>query len=574
MRTLLSITLIFLLAFPSINAQVPTTLRDTLISDFNSFIEILEQTHPDPYTRFGGKVYFHKAAYELRCKLEKEEYTIRDFAMLLSGFLTTLNDGHSYVGIPELTESPESHRKTEEPLYLPIEIATIPDGLIVSKVPEKYKEWIGSRILAVNGADIQLLAQKSKELAAVENLYGAYALLSSNLRDVSFLNRLLSLVPSSSTNLKDSAKSTNSAKSTKDKVTFQLLTPDNKEVSLSLQPSPRQETEKIKLSERPAWKELETPSDYMHYKFMDSQKQTMLFRLGSIMSRENLIYMRDCGRPSFKGELKSFYQYLLHKEMPQNEEEALAGVPAIAEIFRDMLLEMKKTGASNLVIDLRGNGGGWTPIVYPTLYMLYGDEYLAKDMNAHLYHLISPLYLANRNISLEEYNNQAKVDIDPFHQHQPTEYRMGEYTFTEPAPQSVEQTREYFVKAAMGNIASCINDLNGKPLYQPNRVFVVTNERTYSAAFHYTFYLWKMGATLVGVPSSLSTNTYMEGTPYQLPLTGINGGLSNSLQVFLPTEDPRANILYPELMPSYADYRKYNFDKHTEILYLLDTLSK
>ena len=54
MRTLLSITLIFLLAFPSINAQVPTTLRDTLISDFNSFIEILEQTHPDPYSRFGG----------------------------------------------------------------------------------------------------------------------------------------------------------------------------------------------------------------------------------------------------------------------------------------------------------------------------------------------------------------------------------------------------------------------------------------------------------------------------------------------------------------------------------------
>lgn len=562
MRTLLSIILILLLAFPPINAQVPTTLRDTLISDFNSFIEILEQTHPDPYTRFGGKVHFHKAAYELRCKLEKEEYNIRDFAILLSGFLTTLNDGHSYVGIPE---SPESHCKTEDPLYLPIEIATIPDGLIVSKIPETYKEWIGSRIIAVNGVDIQLLIQKSKELAAVENLYGAYALLSSNLRDVSFLNRLLSLV---------SLSSTQSTKSTKDKITFQLLTPDYKEVSLSLQPSPRQQTEKIILSERPAWKELEIPSDYMHYKFIDSQKQTMLFHLGSIMSRENLIYMRDCGRPSFKGELKSFYQYLLHKEMPQNEEEALAGAPAIAEIFRDMLLEMKKTGASNLVIDLRGNGGGWTPIVYPTLYMLYGDEYLAKDMDAHLYHLISPLYLANRNISLEEYNNQAKVDIDPFHKHQPTGYRMGDYTFTEPAPQSVEQTREYFVNAAMGNISSCINDLNGNPLYKPNRVFVVTNERTYSAAFHYTFYLWKMGATLVGVPSSLSTNTYMEGTPYQLPLTGINGGLSNSLQVFLPTDDRRANILYPELMPSYEDYRKYNFDKHTEILYLLDTLSK
>lgn len=300
----------------------------------------------------------------------------------------------------------------------------------------------------------------------------------------------------------------------------------------------------------------------------------MLFHLGSMMARENLIYMRDCGRPSFKGELRSFYQYLLHKEMPEDEAEALAGIPSIAETFRAMLLEMKKTGAANLIIDLRGNGGGWTPIVYPTLYMLFGDDYLTKDMNAHLYHLISPLYLANRNVSLEEYNNKAKVDINPFHPHQPTQYKMGDYTFAKSTSQSVEKIREYFVNAAMGDVSSYIKDQHGKPLYKPSRIFVVTNERTYSAAFHYVFYLWKMGATVVGVPSSLATNTYMEGTPYSLPLTGICGGLSNSLQVFLPADDPRATTFYPELMPEYSDYRKYNFDKHTEILYLLEKIIK
>lgn len=541
-------TVLFLL---SASAQEPATLRDTLLSDFGSFIRILEQTHPDPYTRFGGKVHFHKAAHDIRRKLKTEEHTVRSFAMLLSDFLIRLGDGHSYVGVPAL---PEWQQHAEEALYLPIEIATIPDGLILSKLPKEHKALIGSRILSVNGADLSLLTTQAKRLAAVENLYGAYALLESGLREVSFLKRLLP------------------GESGAEQVTLKLHTPEGKEQLLTLHPATRPQIEKMKLAERPAWEELEKPSAYMSYQFVGKGKQTMLFRLGSMMSRENLIYMRDCGRPSFKGELQSFYQYLLHKEMPLDEAEALAGIPSLAETFRALLLEMKDAKADNLIIDLRGNGGGWTPIAYPTLYMLYGDEYLAKDMNAHLYHLISPLYLANRNVTLDEYNNRAKADIDPFHPHRPTHYQLGDYTFQEPEALPVEQIREHFVNAAMGDVASSIADLQGKPLYKPRRIFVVTNERTYSAAFHYVFYLWKMGATVVGVPSSLATNTYMEGTPYQLPLTGIGGGLSNSLQAFVPEDAPEATVLYPKLMPEYSDYRTYGFDKHAEILYLLDVL--
>lgn len=107
MRTLLLLIFSFLSLFP-LEAQVSTTLRDTLISDFDSFINILEETHPDPHTRFGGKVLFHKAASEVRDKLEKEEHTVHDFAQLLSDFLIRLGDGHSYVGVPELPEAQQN----------------------------------------------------------------------------------------------------------------------------------------------------------------------------------------------------------------------------------------------------------------------------------------------------------------------------------------------------------------------------------------------------------------------------------------------------------------------------------
>ena len=61
----------------------------------------------------------------------------------------------------------------------------------------------------------------------------------------------------------------------------------------------------------------------------------------------------------------------------------LEEIPSVAERFGSMLSEMKEAGAQHLIIDLRGNGGGWSPIVYPVLYQLYGDEYLTTDLECH-----------------------------------------------------------------------------------------------------------------------------------------------------------------------------------------------
>lgn len=539
--------LIVLFPAVSLSAAAPRqTLRDSLVSDFDTFISLLEQTHPDPYTRFGGKVPFHKQAYDLRLRLATQEHTVREFALLVSRFLSRLGDGHSYVDVPPLSD-------TSQERYLPVGISVVPQGLLLTKVPEKHKNRIGSRIVAVEGVPVGELAERTKQFAPVENLYGAYARLQGGLGRISSLKEILG---------RDEELP---------KVDFELLTPEGDEATLTLEAVSADALSRIETAELPAWSVAEG-FDYMFYRFVDDRKRIMLFRLGSIMARENLTYMREVGRPSFRGELESFYRHTLRRPMPSDEDEALARVPSLAETFRAMLLEMKAAGATDLLIDLRGNGGGWTPIVYPTLYMLYGDEYLAKEMDAHLYHLISPLYLANRNVSLEAYNRLPKVDMDPFHPTFATDYKMGDYTFARPAAQSSEQTRNCFVRSAMGDVATLIGDLNGKPLYSPRGIYVLTDAHTYSAAFHYTFYLWKMGATLVGVPSSLATNTYMEGTPYRLPLTGIGGGFSNSLQVFLPQDDPRATVLYPDIMPDAADLRKYGFDKHTEILLLIDRI--
>ena len=73
----------------------------------------------------------------------------------------------------------------------------------------------------------------------------------------------------------------------------------------------------------------------------------------------------------------------------------------------------------------------------------------------------------------------------------------------------------------MSSVPEELRKQQGKALYTPEHIYVITNERTFSAAFHYTFYLWKMGATLVGIPSGQAPNTYMEQTLFRLPYTGM-----------------------------------------------------
>ena len=111
---------------------------------------------------------------------------------------------------------------------------------------------------------------------------------------------------------------------------------------------------------------------------------------------------------------------------------------------------------------------------------------------------------------------------------------------------------------------------SGEPIYTPKEIFVVTDERTFSAAFHFAYMMNKMGATIVGVPSGQSPNTFMELTPFRLPNSGLECSVSNSLQLCYPQGHPKAHVFTPDIQLTYQDYQKYNFSKDAELLYLMD----
>ena len=524
--------IVFCSVFLSANAQKDVK-GDSLASDFRHMVKLLEETHPDPYTSFGGKVFFHKQAFLLENELRKNAATLQTFFDKVSAFLSRLQDGHTYLIMPS------SGQQTTQ-RFLPLEIRTIPEGIILQGVPREYGHLLGSRLTAINGHRTEEVLNRVAAMKASENLYDRYANLSRYIRSEHFLQQLF---PEQA-----------------DSVCLSLLTPDDQTCEMVLPFLPQEEIKKTELtrnSRHPGF-----PTRQLEYRFVDDRKQVMQICINSIMARDNFEYMYKKGWSDLYRQMEFYYRSVINEEMPADTLQAIRNLKSFSETFGQMLREMKKTKASTLIIDLRNNSGGWTPITLPVLYQLYGDRYLQKDMDMKFYRLISPLYMQKLETDLPSYNRQRG-----------TNYAFGDYTFYNEEKEDtagIEQQRANFIDYCMSSNPDELRKQQGKPLYAPKHIYVVTNDHTFSAAFHFTFYLWKMGATIVGVPSGQAPNTFMEQTLFRLPYTGLQGSISNSAQYFLTSDDKRAKTLYPDLMPTYEDYRKYKFDTQAEILYLLE----
>jgi hypothetical protein len=512
---------------------------DTLKADFSYFINLLENSHPDPYSAYGGRVLFHKKAWDIEQDLPREGCTAEAFADTIKNFLAILSDGHTNINTPVSNK--------EEKLLLPLRLHSASDGLFINSLPEEYKPFWGSRLDSIEKIPINKILEKVATLSASENIYGRQFNLRSQIWNFNYVKRLFPQI--------------------RKRITLQITTPDNLSKELTLPFLSQEDYNKIKIATNLSPDSLHLPSDnYMFYQFVDKDNKTMIFHLESVMAREAFIMMKNKGmkESDIESELYWLYRRYLNKKMPANINDAIDSILSIANSFHAMLLEMKENKATTLIIDLRDNGGGWTPIILPTLYMLFGNKYLDMDMGITDFTRLSELYMKKFNTTLEEYNKSHS-----------TSYKIGDYDFYEHEhkTQSIEDCRTAQMKELKSYCDSAlIENLNGEPIYSPKHIFVITNDGTYSAAFHYAFYLWKLGVTTVGIPPGQAPNTFMEVTPFELPLTKLSGSISNNMQSYLPYNDKRAKIFYPEYTLSYADYKKYNFDKYAEILYVIDLL--
>lgn len=522
-------------------AQQNVIARDTLLADFDLFVEYVEATHPDPYTPLGGRPFFALECQRMRGQILSQPMTKDQFIEMLSGMLSKLHDGHTW--IRTATSRPEVEGRVG--LYL----RAIPDGVIFNTLPEEYRQYLGMRLKAVDGVPVEKFVDAAEARYGCENRSSALTKLCNTGTNLSTYARVLPRL--------------------RDSLTLTASDMQDAEYTFSLPVIPQEQWQAYNNGTRFSYLPHDKRFDAgnLEYRTIEhGDTKAMYMRIAGIYGRECFEYMHDNGMPGLRDNLSYFYNRFMGEPMPEETEEAIRRTPAFSEKFAEMLAEMKRDGTETLIIDLRNNGGGWTPITLATIYMLYGDDYLTTNTGTRTLRRMSPLYLDKINSTLEAFNRDNGMQL-----------RMGDYILyddsAEGASADIEQTRNRFINNTMTASRELLRSLGGKPLYRPANVYVVTDGNTFSAAFHYAFYLNRMGAKVVGLPTGQAPNTYMEQTLFTLPRTGIEGQISNCLQLFLPADDPRAKSFTPDIVFTADEYASCGWADNAELILLMERIA-
>ena len=520
MKRLIILLALIIMVIPA--AAQEKVSNDDFINDFDYLVKILEETHPDPYSGFGGKVEFKRTTRQSRQEINKIN-SHDEFIVFLNNYLSHLHDGHTYVSV---------NREVKSEGLLPVQFRVAADGLFIQNSTADFSQYVGQRVTRINGFSLDDLRKKVNTIVPAENKYGEYSNIVKVINSHDFSKKLLG----------DFEKIT--------------LTLDSENLSLSLQEKPDFLPHKSNINNLDA-------NGLISHKMIGKNGDIGYLVWNSIIAREHLQSAYKNKTRDIEQDLKWVYAFF-KKERTGDIEKDIAQVPSLYEEFYLLFKEMSEKKTNRLIIDLRRNGGGMTPLFYPVLYALYGDHYLNFDFQAEAVRVLSPLVIKKWGFeSIEAYNKRYHAS-----------HKMGDYIFSSfgnasnfgpPLIAKLRFMRGYngFGREFMQKIAALKK--------QKYEILVLTAPKTFSAAYHFAYFLKRLGRVkLVGVASSQAGNAYMEATRFKLPNTGLKGSISNFWQQLFPNESKFAKTLTPDYEMNYSNFKHYNFDYNATVLKALD----
>lgn len=497
------------------------------LSDFEYFIEKLTETHPDPYSGFGGRIEFYKEKENLKSRIS-DSISNDDFVILVNQFLSNLDDSHTNLYFDK--------SENKEQKYFPLQLKISSDKVFINNSSKEYKDLIGKPIVQINDIEIDKWRAKAKSFLPSENISGEYF-------------NLIKII----TDYQLSLKFFNNS----DILKLTFSNNDTKNVSYV--------TQKAKYLENKSQFEFKNDNGLLFYSMIGKNNDIGYLAWNSILSREVLENTYKNSPNWIQGNLNWAYNYLNETQTGDINEDIIK-VPALYEQFYKLTKEMSEKDSKYLIIDLRENSGGMTPIVNPLLYVLHGDKYLNFDFGAEMIRRISPLYLQKIGFSNivdfnQAYNSNYKID----------DYLFGGFGNVNPNL-SLEQRKEMLKSGYNGFGKEYLDKI--EPITEIE-IFVLCSPKTFSAAYHFTYFLKRLGKTkVVGVASRQAGNAFMETTNITLPETKIEGSISNSIQILFEKGCQSAKILKPDFEMTWEDFENYNFDKNAEILKTIELIDK
>ncbi len=514
----------FLFTGICLKGQVPDN-SEKYLADFDYFIEKLIETHPDPYSGFGNQIEFYRAKQILREQIRN----VKDdeaFVVQLNKFVSRLKDGHTT--IYKLQDNKQGEIKV-----LPLILKASSDNIFVQNSVSDYKDLIGKPVIAINHIPVRDLLEKIAFMHPSENISGAFYNLMETLGNEYSAKELF-------------------GNCTSLEFTFRMPLRD----SLVRIPFLK---DVVFLSEH---SKIEISADNgLIYRAMIGNNNDIGYLRWDAMSSREMVEQVNRDAPQYtEVNLNAVYK-TLQKKRTGNIDTDIRNIPSIYEQFYSLLKEMKSRNSRHLIIDLRKNGGGMTPLMKTLLYILYGDRYLNYSSDAEYIVKLSPLYL----------NKIGFNDIDSYNSSHHSDYKIGDYRFSKffndfDANMSLSEKREE-IETGYYRLGGDYIKKSKTIAPSETEIVVLTSPETFSAAYHYVYFLKSLGnTTIIGVASRQAGNTFMETTPFELPNTKLRGSISNSRQILFKTNAESGEILKPDIEMDWKAFKNYNFDNNAEVL--------
>ncbi len=528
--------LALVLATGALDAQHNVLERNLLIEDVRQLADILETTHPDPYSHGGGRIAFHRRLHEVLRSIPRDGMTRDEFIKLLRPFVAAIGDQHT-----SIYTNYETDRAA--PGGLPFVFEPIERSLYVL-VPfsPSDNEYIGSRLVSVEGVPLDSLVERFSLVEGMENEYFALREFGrGNLLSRPYLQELL---PEWS---------------------------DFTSITFELQRSSG-EIEEITRRLPVPLARLSLPESRIDLPSTDDSGFLCDF-LGVPGYEHEIAYLRVDHMQGYR-EAKEMAVAVGAESLTDNE---LARIPSVTESFRSFVIEMKRKSTQALIIDIRKNGGGNYMMAPILVYFLYGKDVLTSI----------PKEIARsgggsgRRYSKLYFDSHSKVTLENINEGRDVPLVLGDIDFSrifEDAAENAEnstqtenpdrlktyrQASTFYAEYETGVYSG---------YYRPQHVLVLMTPRTSSSGLDMALFLYRSGAKLVGTPSAQSPNSWGNLLEWQLTNSGISGEVSSSFDIAFGDDPEKGRVLPVHFPLKWEKLASYDFDHNACFLFAIEIL--
>lgn len=535
-------------AWPA-DSQPPRRLgRGDLVRDIRELTDLLESAHPDPYINGGGKVEYHRRLQALIRSIPDDGLTRPDFHAALLPFIARLGDGHT-------TLSPDKADKDyDHPGGIPLFFEVVEGRLYVDAVVhEADLPLVGAALESIQGVTFtELLARESLRQGHDNELHALSALARKGA--LFFGESLWRLVPEWKN---------------RSKIELTLRDPKGEFQVLDILPA---ENVKYPLHRRQSRIELSEDAGWLGYRLLDPGRKVAYLWIENMTTyREMFEVARSVGSQGYENWARRVYEKSTGRGAPEDLDAVIEGINSATDVFQTLCRDMKAAGTRALVVDLRKNFGGNDLMVPIFLYFLVGFERtVAVVGETAAIQKMSPLFAGSTatGIDLAEipYTDRVPLVLTDYDFSLDAQFMTGGKHHDAVAAELLRMFRQ------TPTFSAVFDERENEGCYFPEKILVLSSNATQSSGFDLLTNLYRLGAEIVGVPSSQAGNSFGNIRHFVLPHSQLQGYVSTKYFVRFPHEAATGFALQPHHTLTYRRLAALDFDPNASLLLALEIL--